>query len=682
MVSLADPITLGPTVVRNRVFVAPHTTNFGTPGENLVTERHLAYHRARARGGAGLIITEGIRVHPTSLRRLGLQAYDDEALPGLAALADTVHAEGAALFAQILHTGRHSGDDHYGSFGPAPTPWSTGAHVPHVMNRHDIRAVIDGFAEAARRVVTAGFDGMEVHLGHGHLLQQFLSPVTNTRTDAYGGSAENRLRLARECVAAVRDAVGGRAAVGVRLSADEFLPGGLDPDAVVEIVGSLLLDGPLDFLHVSHSAYIGATSLATQMADMSWGTAPFRHLPARFAREFPDIPVLAICRIDDLATGQAILDAGDAAMVGFARAHIADPALSTRAGGPAPERRLALRDVRTRSCIACNQGCNANLEAVVPITCTVNPSVGREQDWEAANVAEARERRVFVVGAGPAGLEAAITADRRGHTVRLDDAREAIGGGITDILRASGRERFGRLRDELAAELALSHVDVRLSSPVTAADILAWKPDVVVLATGAEPDPVTRLSLDGIAVHDTIDVLREPERAGGCCVVFDETGSWEASSLVEHLARAGVTTHLVSPTAAYAGRITVYSRLALAERLADEKVSVHSLMRPVPAGPGVLELRSTVGSGSPILLHAVDSVVHVRPAVARAGLLDDLERAGFAGDVHLVGDAFAPRTVQEAVYEGRAAGTATGADDAVARDIRSRPAYHLNGASA
>lgn len=679
MVSLADPIRLGPARIRNRVFVAPHTTNFGRADENLITERHLDYHRARARGGAGLIITEGIRVHPTSLRRLGVHAYDDEALPGLTALAETVHAEGAALFAQILHTGRHSGDDHYGSLGATAVPWSTGATVPHAMNRHDIKLVIDAFAAAARRVVTAGFDGMEVHLGHGHLLQQFLSPVTNTRTDGYGGTAANRLRLARECVAAVRDAVGGRAAVGVRLSADEFLPGGLGIDDTVEIVRALLEHGPLDFLHVSHSAYIGAASLATQMADMSWGTAPFRHLPARMAAEFPDIPVLAICRIDDLETGQSILDAGEASMVGFARAHIADPALSRRPGGPA-RGTLPLLTERHRRCIACNQGCNANLEAIVPITCTVNPAVGREHAWADASQTDAAPRSVVVVGAGPAGLEAAITAAGRGHRVRLLEQCERVGGGIRHIVRAPGRERFGLLLEDLEAELGASGVEVITGTAATAEAVLESDPDEIVLATGALPDPATRLTLPGIPVVDAVDVLADPLRAGERCVVFDETGTWEASSVVAHLRSRGVEVELVSPTAAYAARITVYSRLALAERLTDGRVGVHTLARLVAAGRGALDIVPTVGTGSPTRVEGVTAVVHVRPARADDRLLAALEEAGFAGAVHMVGDAFAPRTAQEAVYEGRAAGTLIGlADESHRRALRAREAYLLGG---
>ena len=663
---LEAPVALGPATLRNRIFVAAHTTNFGEPGVNLITDRHLDYHRERARGGAGLIITEGIRVHPTSLRRLGLHAFDDVAMPGLTALADTVHAEGTALFAQLLHTGRHSGDEHHGAWGASATPWSTGATVPHVMNAFDIDTVIVGFAAAANRVVEAGFDGMEVHLGHGHLLQQFLSPITNTRTDGYGGSPRARLRLAAEVLGAVVESVGGRASVGLRLSADEFLPGGLTPDDVVQAVEWLLEDQPLDFLHVSHSAYVGTPSLSTQMADMSYGRAPFRHLPARFKTEFPEIPVLAICRIDTLETGAEMLENGEADLVGFARAHIAEPALTNK----------TLAGASPRSCIACNQGCNANLEAVTPITCTVNPAVGMEGAWARAERSTPQPKRVLVVGAGPAGLEAAITSSRRGHSVTLVDSRPQTGGALADVTLMRARDGFATLSTELGLELAASGVDVRLGETATAATAEGF--DVVVLATGAAQSPATGIAIgDTIPVVDLVSAVREPGRLGRHCLILDDLGTWEAAGLAHQLAEDGVTVDLISSGPGYAPKVTVYSRLALGERLGAIGVRVQTLQRPVRIEGHDVVLAHSVG-GAESIIPSVDSIVHVRPAVARTGLFDDLQTSGWRGSVYLVGDAFSPRTAQEAVYEGRATGLVIGVDDlATSAGIAARSPYRL-----
>ncbi len=291
---LFTPVTVGTVELRNRVFVPGHTTNFGHA--NTPTDRHAAYHAERAKGGVGLIITEAIRVHPTSAgRHISLGSFRDDQIPAYAGIADAVHEHGARLFAQIMHAGRQANGDatRTAAWSASPVRWASGAHVPHAMGRDDIAVVTKAFGDAARRMRTAGYDGLEVHAGHGHLLQQFLSPHTNLRDDAYGGSLDNRLRLTRE----VLQAVFGESRnlpVGLRVSADEFLPGGLDPKAVVEIVALLRAEFPLAFVHVSHSAYQGTYSLATQIADMSFGHAPFRHHAALFTREFPDLPVLAV----------------------------------------------------------------------------------------------------------------------------------------------------------------------------------------------------------------------------------------------------------------------------------------------------------------------------------------------------------------------------------------------------
>lgn len=660
------PIRLGPAQIKNRVFVAPHTTNFGVSGENLVTSRHLDYHRARARGGAGLIITEGIRVHPTSLRRLGIHAYSDEALPGLTSLAQTAHGEGAAIFGQLLHTGRHTGDEMAGSWGPSPDPWSTTAAVPHVMNQFDVDTLIEGFVGAARRLLEAGFDGMEVHIGHGHLLHQFLSPITNHRTDRYGGSPAARLELAREVIDAVRGTVAGRAAVGLRLSANEFLPGGLDPDSMIDIVAALASTAPFDFLHVSHAAYIGTSSLSTQMADMSYGPTPFLEFPRRFREAFPESPVLAICRIEDLHTGAEILEHGDADMVGFARGHIAEPRLLSLSvtGSPSP-----------RTCIACNQGCNANLEAVTPITCTVNPAVGHEREWDAAEAVSARSRSVLVVGAGPAGIEAAVTAASRGHRVQLVDRRDEIGGQLNDVVRLDGRPGFATLLRELRESLGRSTVQVALDRAIGPQDIVESNPDVLVLATGAAHASSSLSDVLSCPVLDPETVLLDPGRAGSRAVVFDELGTWEASGIAMHLARRGVDTILATPISGFAQRVTIYSRLGLADQLVAAGVSVRSDVS-LEGHPEGLQLSSRL-AGSSELLTDVDAVVHVRPRRSTDELVSQLRGLGWEGELYTVGDAFAPRTSQEAIAEGRGVGFVIGVDDpAIARGLRMRPPYH------
>lgn len=664
--SLLTPVRLGPVRLRNRVFVPGHTTNFGHRNEP--TARLAAYHAERARGGVGLIITEAIRVHPTSAgRSISLGSFSDAVIPAYRAVTDAVHEHGARIFAQIMHAGRQANGDatRTAAWSSSPVPWAVGAHVPHAMGRQDIATVVEAFAAAARRMHRAGFDGLEVHAGHGHLLQQFLSPHTNRRTDAYGGSPDNRLRLTREVLAAVLSAAD--LPVGLRVSADEFLPGGLDPDAVVEVVARLREDFPLAYVHVSHSAYHGSYSLATQMADMSFGHAPFRHHAARFKREFPDLPVLAVCRLDSLPEAAELVAAGEADLVGLARPHIADPHLVRKA--------TEGRQHEAKSCLACNQGCIGRLELSLPISCVVNPEVGAEREWRTAwreLTSIAGNRRVLVVGGGPAGLAAAAAARRAGHRVSLAEAGADLGGQVALAARVPGRERLGLLTRDLAAEIRSAGVDVRLGWRPGVEDVLAGGYDDVVVATGSRP---ARRSLPGgppvLDLWQAVTDLVAPPgaaRLSGTYVVIDDEGTWAAASVAEGIARRGGRVHLVSPTAGIAARITTYSRLALLKRLADLRVAAHP-MRTVHAIDA-----STVALTGPLadadtVVDRVDAVVDAGPAVAVDDLFRALDALPAGPTVHLVGDANAPRTALEAVYEGRLAGAFLGRHDTPTADL-------------
>jgi dimethylglycine catabolism A len=645
---LFEPFTLGGIELRNRVFSSAHTTNFGE--RNNPTARHARYHRERARGGVGLIITEGVRVHPTSAARAAsLGAFTPDCIPAYAQIPDAVRAEGARTFAQLLHLGRQAAGDYArtAAWAPSSEPWKAGAHIPHEMSVGDIETVVQGFARAAGWMLEAGFDGLEVHLGHGHLVQQFLSPAVNQRTDVYGGSAEGRLRFAREVLEGVLDAVRGSAPVGIRISAHEFLPGGLEPDQMIDIVGTLIDAYPLAFVHVSHSAYVGQYSLATQMADMSFPTAPFRDYPARFKAAFPDVPVLAICRIDDPETAADILANGGADLVGMTRAHIADPLLLTKVREG--------RRAEIRSCIACNQGCIGRVEQNLPLSCVVNPVAGLETEWERLEEAARRDtpQRALVVGGGPAGLEAAVTAARLGHAVTLAEAGGELGGSIVTAAGLRGRERLGLLTAELAREVDAQEVETRLGWMVEADDVIQGGWSAVIVATGAIEAPGV---VEGYGRARTVtEALADPAVLGEGVVVLDEDGGWAGAGLCEHLAAVGLRVHLVSPVGVAWG-ITTYSRLALLRRLGDLAVNTHPGRRLVRLDGRRALIADTIG-GCEEAIEGIDAVIHAAPRRARAELVDGLDRAAYSGQVQIVGDAYAPRTALEAVYEGRLAAT-------------------------
>src|SRR5262249_14700107 len=340
-------------------------TNYGV--DHLASDRHLEYHRARARGGAAMIIFEGIRVHKNTLARSqGVTGYDPRCIAPFRRVTRAVQAEGGKILGQILHAGRQvDGDaERTVSWSASAIPWAATGAVPHAMTEDDMATVLDGHVITTRNLMDAGFDGFELHFDHGHLLQQFLSPASNRRTDAYGGSDDNRLRFPLQVLRALRDLVGPDVCLGIRFSAEEFLPGGLDIDMACRLLPKIAAAVAIDFVNVSHSAYHGSYSLANQMADMNFPPTPFRHLTNRTRAAMRNaghqVPVLAVCRFRSLAEVEQALTDGDADMIGLARAHLAEPALvrKTREG----------RIDQIQPCIGCNQGCAGMLDKNLALT--------------------------------------------------------------------------------------------------------------------------------------------------------------------------------------------------------------------------------------------------------------------------------------------------------------------------
>ena len=642
---LWQPLRIGGVEVRNRVFVSGHTTNFGS--NNLPTERHVAYHRERARGGVGLIFTEAIRVHPTTLGRSStIAGYLPESVPGFNRIVEAVHAEGARIFAQLEHSGRSAVGLYARTapWAPSPIPWATGAAIPHVMTRDDIAEIVQAFRLGACHAREAGFDGLEVHLGHGHLLNQFLSPASNTRVDEYGGSEENRLRLSLEVVRAVREQLGQDATLGIRISGDEFLAGGLDVEDMARITRTIVDAVPLQFVNVSHSHYHASFSLATQMADMSFPSAPFLHVPHRIKQAVPELPVFAIGRIDSLDIAERVIADGIADMVGMTRAHIADPQILRKARED--------RAAEIRPCVACNQGCIGMVELNLPITCLVNPEVGREIEWGSETWTHTtKPARVLVVGGGPAGLAAARAAARCGHSVELWEQASELGGQLRLAARLRNRERLGLAVAYFSGELARLGVTVRCRTPTNLDLIRAADFDHVIVATGSQARPQSIAGVDRVV--SVVEATEHPEGLGAHVAIKDVEGGWPAAALAEHLAALGRRVSVVTPLGGVSPGITLYSRLALLERLRELGVQVHPLRRIARAERNTLFLVDVI-TGAEERLGEVTDVVSAGELVSDASLADPLRARGVS--VEVVGDAFAPRSALDAIFEGYRAG--------------------------
>jgi len=642
-----SPIRIGAVELKNRIFVPAHTTNYGL--EHLPSERHVHYHAEKARGGVGLIIFEAIRVHPSSIGRAqGVIGYDPRCVLAFRRVAEAVHAHDTKLFGQIVHVGRHA-EGYFGrtaTWGASPIPWAPGGPIPHEMNEDDMAEVIDGHVRTARHLREAGLDGLEVHFGHGHLLQQFLSPASNVRSDAYGGSEANRLRFPLRVLRAVREAMGPDYPVGIRISAEEFMNPGLSLADMQQIVPVIAATVPIDFVNVSHSAYHASFSLATQMADMHFPRAAFRNLPAGIKAVVPNLPVFAVCRFNRLQLAEEVLAAGEADMVGMARAHIADPFLLVKA--------RADRLDEVRPCIACNQGCIAMVELHQSITCLMNPTAGREAEWGEGTLTRAAvPRRVLVIGGGPAGLETARMAALRGHAVTLWERAAEVGGQVNLASRIPTRGEFTYARTYFEERCRALGVTLQCGVDATAERVIAFRPDAVVLATGSRPKAVT---IPGASrVYSTWDALLEPDRLGSHVAFLEADGNWQSVAVAEHLADLGKRVTLITGGVGYGGRITIYSMLAVRQRFREKKIRVFPLRSP-RAVEGRTLLLEDLSTGDADRLDDVDAIVAAAGGVAEDRLYAELR--GHVADLRLVGDCVAPRTALEAIYEGHAAGRA------------------------
>jgi 2,4-dienoyl-CoA reductase-like NADH-dependent reductase (Old Yellow Enzyme family)/thioredoxin reductase len=656
MSKVLTPIEIGGVRIKNRVFLPGHTTNFGI--NNLPTERNAAYLSARAAGGTGLIITEAIRVHPTSAGRSStLGSSDDSCIPSFRKLTDAVHDNGAAIFAQIMHAGRQANGDatHTSAWSASAIAWTKGGQTPHVMSQADIATMVSAFGNSALRMKSAGFDGLEVHLGHGHLIQQFLSPASNFREDQYGGSLENRMRFAVEVLSEIFTRVPGMA-VGVRFSADEFLPNGLDPQQMLEIVAKLNELFDLSFIHVSHSAYHGSFTIATQIADMSFPHAPYRSHASLFKDAFPKIPLLAVCRLDTISQASELIDSGEADMVGLARPQIADPEIVNKFASD--------KNHDVRSCIACNQECIGRVEKNLPISCVVNPEVGAEKKWIEIRKSTQAKKSVLIIGGGPAGMSAALSSHEAGHCVTLIESGAQLGGQVLLASALAKRDRFGLLVSELSERVLQTNIELKLNTHVSDSSEFLKDYDTVIVATGA--NFAARDFGNGIPVITAVVAIKElankKSQTDEEIVIVDEQGTWIAASIAEQLAANGYKIHLVSPTASLFSQITTYSKLALIPRLKSLGVSMYLASEVTLEGKNTI-ISNTLNGEKTQISYAV-TVIDCGPRIAN----DDLYQQaplGQSGRIHVIGDALSPRTVAEATFEGHAIGAFLDLDLAV-----------------
>ncbi|MEE8436385.1 MAG: FAD-dependent oxidoreductase, partial [bacterium] len=546
---LFTPIRLGAVEVPNRVVFSAHLTNLAE--DNRPGSRLRNYYLERARGGCGLIITEEQSVHPSDFAYEKLiHAYDEGVIPHYRRLTAALHGEGVPVFCQINHNGLQ-GFSFFNDeplWGPSPVGDGLFREVPQSIGESQIAALVAGYRRVAVHAREGGFDGLELQASHSSILRQFMSPHTNRRKDRWGDSLENRLRLTVECLRAVRQGAGNDLAVGIRLCTDELIDGGLVLDEVVEMAARLDKQGLVDFINTS----IGTTARLYMVEGPMSVPAGYQSGHTAAIREAVNVPVIGVGRINDPLMADRLLTGGVCDLVGVVRANIADPDWAAKSRND--------QAAEIRKCIACNQYCIGLMGLNAPLSCIQNPANGYEAEWGGASFVKAgvtvgvtaeRPKRVWVIGAGPAGMEAAIVAAQHGHRVTLFDRESRLGGNVNWIVKVSQRLEYGDLIRNKTAELKRHGVILRLGREVTADTVLEAPPeeapDAVILATGQEETRPGHIpGIEGPRVRTPIEVLDGPRPASGHALIIDDMGAHQAASLAEYLAEGGCRVTLVT----------------------------------------------------------------------------------------------------------------------------------------
>ncbi len=516
---LFQPITIKGVTIRNRIAMPAMNNNFAN-SDGSVSPRLIRYYEERGKGGTGLIIISGAYVDAKVKKRGGgLLIDDDRLVPPLKSLAETIQRTGAKVFQQINHNGRLMSSSKLlktaatgKPVAPSAIPHLVTGQIPHVLTKDEIKTLIEQFGQGARRARDAGFDGVEIHGTHGHLINQFFSLYSNRRTDEYGGSLENRLRFPVEVYRRARELTGDNFIIGFRFNAREFAPIETPLEDVIALCERLEKEG-IDLLHMSagNSETPSASTRIMPFCNVPLGC--YSDLAARI-KPYIRVPLVTVARINTPELAEEILREGKADIVATGRALIADPWW--------PNKLAAGKRDEIRRCLSCNQGCMEHLAQEKAITCLYNPEVGREGEMQPA----AKKKKVWVVGGGPAGMEAAIVSATRGHDVDLFERSARLGGQIGLAATPPGRQDFIAVKEFMTGEVQRRGVRVHLNEAVTAETVRKGHPDVVIVATGAHPSIPKIPGVGRSNVVTSWDVLRGKQTGktvlvagGGMCGV-------------------------------------------------------------------------------------------------------------------------------------------------------------------
>ena len=637
---LFSPIKIRHLTVKNRILSTGHDTTM--PTEGIINERLLAYQRARAEGGAGLIVLQVSGVHESARYTTHLlMATEPNCVDGYRKMADMCHAHGTKVFAQIFHPGREIMEAGEGllavAYSASAVPNERFHVMPKPLNQRMINEISEGYVQAARYLHEAGIDGAEFVASHGYLPAQFMSTQVNLREDQYGGSLENRLRFSVDILKAIRAATSDDFVIGMRISADELDGGGLDADEVLAICQAL--EPHLDYVNLTlgtSASLGGAVHIAPPMAFKAGYIAE----QTKVFKDTLNIPVLIAGRINQPQDADLIIKNGQADMCGMTRALICDPKMPNKA------QNNQLDDIR--ACIACNQACIGHFHKGQPISCIQHPQTGREQQYGDLQAAAA-PKKVMVIGGGPAGMNAALIAAQRGHRVSLYESGKQLGGQALLAQNLSRRAEFGGLITNLLQAMSKQDINIHLNTRVDMAKVQAEAADVVVLATGATPYAQPIEADDSILKLNAWQYLQGTAPQGKSVLLTDWRCDWVAPGIAELLVKQGFDVSIAINGLCLGETLPLYVRdelTATAQRLG---IKLLPNARLYGYDNGTVYLQHNT-SAEAVELEGINTIIACDGQMALDELGDAIEDLGMV--LHRIGDCNTPRTAEEAMYEG------------------------------
>jgi len=632
---LFQPLSAGRLQLSNRLVVLPHGTGMVHDGN--ITDDDIAYYEARARSKPAMIITGAIITHrSSSLKSHALvEAYEPRVLDMLHKRSDAIHAHGVKLLGQIVHLGREmlGGETEFPPAAPSPIRSPRDPFPPHELTQREIATLVQSFGDTAANLERSGHDGVEIHGAHGYLVAQFLSPATNQRTDAYGGTSEKRLRFLTEVIDAIRTRCGAEFILGLRLSGDEEIADGLGIQDTARIAKSLAALRAVDYLSIT----IGTRG--SYVKDVTTPDAPAARA-AQIIREASGLPIIVGQRINTPEMGERLLAEGAADLIGMARAFITDADWAAKAARGEAD--------RIRPCIGLNQDCRSFSPH---LHCAVNPTAGRERlPAFGASRPTTAPRRIAVVGGGPGGLEVARVAALRGHRVTLFEATHSIGGQFLYASSVPHRQGLRHFIDHQQGELQHLCVQLELGVCIDEPAELAGRFDVAVLATGAVAKPLPQeYAAEG--VMSWFDVLDNGVPAPGAnshaIMVDDGSAFWWTYGVVEALIEGGWQVTIVTPSTAIAASIPHESAGSLLSRLGRAGTNYRVLTTLYEVASDGAHLVNVTNGEEEVMECGLVVVQTGRRAVTT--LADKFQDASM--EFHMIGDCVTPRRMSHAVLE-------------------------------